>query len=433
MRVVYQAVYQTQHGTVMTLQIRDIEALGPGVHQIGPRLYLKCVQREKGLSRHVLLRWTSGKRAEVKSLGAWQPELYGHFLAEARRAAEAKEQDRDVRLAMDERGAPGTFKEAAEGYMAANLPAFTNAKHRKRWRKLMEGTYATLGHLKVTQLEPGHIAKVLSPYWQRTPVQVMRVRSMIEQVIDYAIARANLNCRNVATLSVVRHLMPRRPRRQVKNMRAMAYEDVPALFKALASECLASSEALRFVILTASRSTEVRLMTWPEVDLGKAVWTLPPGRTKMFKAHRVPLNAPALAILAAMKERRQEEGDYVFHGDKPGEPYSHNMLRHAMKRVGFDEQGTPHGLRAAFKDWCRETQKFEWEAVELCLAHEVGSDVERAYGRSDLLHLRVPIMEAWGRLVSGEPATPAASAEVVVEKSEAENRQKKGRVLRLVA
>jgi hypothetical protein len=173
----------------MTLQIRDIEALGPGVHQIGPRLYLKCVQREKGLSRHVLLRWTSGKRAEVKSLGAWQPELYGHFLAEARRAAEAKEQDRDVRLAMDERGAPGTFKEAAEGYMAANLPAFTNAKHRKRWRKLMEGTYATLGHLKVTQLEPGHIAKVLSPYWQRTPVQVMRVRSMIEQVIDYAIAR----------------------------------------------------------------------------------------------------------------------------------------------------------------------------------------------------------------------------------------------------
>ena len=61
------------------------------------------------------------------------------------------------------------------------------------------------------------------------------------------------------------------------------------------------------------------------------------------------------------------------------------MLAQALKRVGFDDQGTVHGTRASFKDWARETQQFNWEAVELCLAHEVGSDTERAYSHKDLL------------------------------------------------
>src|SRR3954449_12754941 len=108
----------------MTMQVREIEKLGPGVHHIGARLYLRCVKRKKGLSRHVLLRWHNGQRAETKSLGTWKPELYSHFLAEGKRAREAREQDRDVRLALEERGGPGSFKEAAELHMAQTLPSF---------------------------------------------------------------------------------------------------------------------------------------------------------------------------------------------------------------------------------------------------------------------------------------------------------------------
>ncbi len=67
-------------------------------------------------------------------------------------------------------------------------------------------------------------------------------------------------------------------------------------------------------------------MTWPEVDLAKALWTLPPGRTKMFKAHRVPLSRPAQAIVQHRRDLNLE-GDFVFPGHKPGKPYSHNMLQ----------------------------------------------------------------------------------------------------------
>jgi len=407
-----------------TKGIRAIEALGPGVHQIAPRLYLRCVPRKGGLSRSVMLRWSSDGEARSKSLGQWRSELYGHFLAEAERAGQAILENRDVHIAIEEGDPRDTFKKAADAYMVANLPALTNAKHRKRWRKLMEATYPTLGHLKIPQIEVGHIAEALAPNWQRTPVEVMRVRGQIEKVINFAIARGNLKCGNVAALGLVSHRLPRRPKRAVRHMRAMPYSEVPALFKELAADGHVSAEALMFCILTVCRTNEVRVAQWSEIDEAKRLWSIPPGRTKMFKAHRVPLSTPALAVLDRVKVLSHKRGDFVFPGQQAGKPYSHNMLNQTMKRVGYHDLGTPHGLRSAFKDWARETQQFQWEAVELCLAHEVGSDVERAYGRSDLLPLRAPIMAAWAAFVTGEP-------ELSTEIDEAEKSRKRP-ALRLV-
>ena len=291
-----------------------IEALGPGVHKIAPRLYLRCVPRKAGLARSVMLRWSIDGKARNKSLGAWRSDLYGHFLAEAQRAGRAILEDRDVHIAIEEGDTRDTFKEAAEAYMDANLQAMTNEKHRKRWRKLMEATYPTLGHLKIPQIEVGHIAETLAPSWQRTPVEVMRLRGQIEKVINFAIARGNLKCGNVAVRSLVEHRLPRRPRRAIKHMRAMGYEQVPELFKELAADGHVSAEALMFCLLTVCRTNEVRLAQWTEVDEGKRVWSIPPGRTKMFKAHRVPLSPPALAVLDKVKVLRHRRGDYVFPG-----------------------------------------------------------------------------------------------------------------------
>ena len=39
------------------------------------------------------------------------------------------------------------------------------------------------------------------------------------------------------------------------------------------------------------------------------------------------------------------------------------------------------------------------ELAEACLAHTVGSKVEKAYARSDLLELRREVMENWAEYV----------------------------------
>ena len=56
---------------------------------------------------------------------------------------------------------------------------------------------------------------------------------------------------------------------------------------------------------------------------------------------------------------------------------------------------TPHGFRSSFRDWAAETTSFQREVVEQCLAHLVGSDVERAYRRGDVLEKRRAVLEAW--------------------------------------
>ncbi len=58
-----------------------------------------------------------------------------------------------------------------------------------------------------------------------------------------------------------------------------------------------ASRALRFLIMTAARSAEVREMTWAEIDHEGARWLVPASRMKSRKAHVVPLSAAALALL----------------------------------------------------------------------------------------------------------------------------------------
>jgi len=61
----------------------------------------------------------------------------------------------------------------------------------------------------------------------------------------------------------------------------------------------------------------------------------------------------------------------------------------------------PHGLRSTFRDWCAE-QGVDRDMAEMALAHTVGSEVERAYRRSDMLERRRALMVTWDNAVQGE-------------------------------
>ena len=66
-----------------------------------------------------------------------------------------------------------------------------------------------------------------------------------------------------------------------------------------------------------------------------------------------------------------------------------------LKRMSV--AGTVHGFRSTFRDWAAERTNIAREIAELCLAHEVGSAVERAYRRSDLFDKRRDLVERWAR------------------------------------
>ena len=168
--------------------------------------------------------------------------------------------------------------------------------------------------------------------------------------------------------------------------------------------------ALRFAILTAARTGEVRGMRWREVDLEAAVWTVPGERMKGGKAHRVPLSPAALDVLRSLEPLRADAGDLVFPGGRRGRPLSDMAVSEVVRRMNEggregepprwrDVEGravVPHGFRASFKAWTL-AQGYPDMLSEMALAHADRDKVRAAYLRPGMLEpeARAPMMQAW--------------------------------------
>ena len=150
--------------------------------------------------------------------------------------------------------------------------------------------------------------------------------------------------------------------------------------------------ALEFTILTAARSGEALGAKWSEIDFDEKLWTVPAGRMKGSREHRVPLSSRALAVLA--QARKLQTNDYVFPGQKRGRPLSGMSMEMLLRRMKV-ESATVHGFRSSFRDWAGDKTSFPREVAEAALAHAIGDETEAAYRRSDALAKRRRLMNAW--------------------------------------
>lgn len=362
----------------------------------------------------VRLTTASGDRQEI-GMGSF-PEV---SLAEARtRAAEFRERARNGADPLAERRAARakadvstadaimTFRKAAEAYLAQHEGQWSNRKHAAQWRKALIDYAAGLGPLAIADIDTAAVLRVLDPIWTAKPETARRVRQRVEAVLDWAMARGHRpQGLNPARLKGnIAFALPR-ARSQRDHHTALPWAQVPAFWRNLATRQGAGADALRFVLLTAARSGEVRGAMWTEIDLDAALWTVPAARMKGRKEHRVPLSAPALALLRFRHEARGGEG-LIFPSDmRPGSQVSDMTLSAVMRRMGLD--AVPHGLRSSFRDWCAEATAYPRDVAEQALAHAIPSAVEAAYRRGDLLEKRRRLMADWARFVTEGQATDA--------------------------
>jgi integrase len=161
--------------------------------------------------------------------------------------------------------------------------------------------------------------------------------------------------------------------------------------------------ALRFAILSATRTDETRGVRWSEFDLAAKVWMIPPERMKGKREHRVPLTAAMLELLEQLGTQRQ--GDYVFPGAKLGRPIGTNAMALVLRSLRPEAKATVHGFRSSFRDWASE-HGIAGEVAEMALAHKIPNQVEAAYRRGDLLEPRRTVMQRWANYLA-EGAEPA--------------------------
>jgi len=289
-----------------------------------------------------------------------------------------------------------TFEEVAQQVHIDRMPTWKNAKHGQQWiNTLRDYAFPKIGRMPIDSIDQPEVMMCLAPIWTEKHETAKRLAQRIKVVLDVARSKGFRSGENPVTLVKEAQVLPK-VKVKVKHHKAMAWQDVPAFYADLMSRNAMAANALRFTCLTGSRTTEVLKMRWEELDFDAGVWTCPEERMKGNEEHRVPLTAQMLEIIEPLKALKSV---FVFEGQKRNHPLSNMAMLMLLRRMGV-EGVTVHGFRSTFRDWVSETGKGQWEVAERSLSHKVGSKVERAYARSDLLEKRRALMDEWSRFVT---------------------------------
>lgn len=152
--------------------------------------------------------------------------------------------------------------------------------------------------------------------------------------------------------------------------------------------------ALRMLLLTFVRTTELRAAEWTEINWDKAEWRIPAERMKMKQTHIVPLSRQALATLRQL-QKVSGHRDYVFpNSHNPGTFMSENTMLYALYRMGYHSRTTGHGFRSTASTILNE-HGFRPDVIERQLAHSERNNVRAAYNHAQYLPERREMMQWW--------------------------------------
>jgi integrase len=295
-----------------------------------------------------------------------------------------------------------TFGELAADYIERHGAGW-NKRHCEQWKATTGSDCAPIADKPIDELTVDDVRGVLLAVHARAPVTAQRLRNRIAIVVEEGRMLGHFPADRINPASH-RKLLPRRSD-AMEHHAALDYADVPKLMAQLRFIDSVPARALEFLILTAARTGEATGMLWSEIDLERCVWTIPAGRMKANRQHRVPLSDRAAEIVAAMRE--VAEGPYVFPGVRGS--LSHATLAGVLGRLRPD--ATVHGMRSAFRTWAGRNG-IDRVAAELCLAHEIRGQSEVAYDHGDRLEQRQTIMASWAQHCDGgEPAPNVVSLE----------------------
>lgn len=363
-----------------------------------------------------IYRYTFGGAQKELSLGTVD-EL---SLAKAReRRAEAKEhlnKQRDPKSFLSatarrqqeqlKAGIP-TFLDAAKKYVADAAPSFKSKKTKQAWDRAILHYAKPLHDKPMNTITSDDVADVLKPVWRTRLETARKLRWRLEAVFAEAIPKGFRNTtpsgdvihtknpaqweNNLAAMAAFRKSAAKRLIK-VRHHPSLPYQQLPAFYSGLEGRPSDAALALRLVILTACRTSEALGALWIEIDLDKALWTIPATRMKSERDHIIPLSRAAVTLLKAMP--RLDGHPYVFAGKDRNHHLSNMSMLMLLRRMSRTDV-TPHGFRSTFRTWAQECTAFPREVAEMALAHLVGNEVERSYARSDLFEKRKQLMAQW--------------------------------------
>ena len=387
---------QKERGQGTPLKAAALRTLGPGRYSDGPFGHGLMFNVKPTGARSWLQRMTVDGRRRTIGIGPF-PVV---SLAEARSAAfeNARKRQQGINPIVERQRtrAMPTFSEAMEATIALQRATWKpGSRNEPNWRSSLAHAKAIAGR-PVDKVTADDVIAILAGMGDKAAT-ARALRQRLRTIFEWARSKGH-RADNPADERIDAALP--KAGRKVEHRKAVPYQDVPAMVRDIraieAPTWHGMKLAAEFLILTGMRSGEVLGARWSEIDLDSRTWTIPEGRMKGNREHRVPLSDAAVSAL--LKARERHSSGLVFRSPRGGQI---DRLIPVLRKAGCDAD--VHGFRSSLRDWCSETGVDDTVA-ERCIAHYEADKTRRAYHRTDRFEDRVSVMERWARHCTGTAA-----------------------------
>lgn len=377
----------------------------PGKHADGGGLYLEITPaggrywrmkyrfagKEKRLAFGVYPE-VSIKDARTKRDAAKQALARGDDPGEIKKAAKAKAVFQ----------AANTFKAVAEDWLTHQAGRWEDITLKRTRASLEADVYPAFGETPIADVTTRRVMDLVKKIEKRGAGEIaLRVLQRIKAIFRYAVTHQRIDHNPMLDLVPGEILKPRR----VNHRAALSQEELPAFLRSLDAYRgdPHTANALRVLMLTATRPGEVRGARWSEIDLEARIWRIPADRMKMRNEHLIPLSDQAVEVLQQMKPL-SGDGALVFPSPfYPSKPLSENTFNSAMARMGYKNSATAHGFRALFSTVANESG-WNGDVIERQLAHAERNSVRAAYDRGLRLAERQKLLQWWADYIDQKRA-----------------------------
>lgn len=299
----------------------------------------------------------------------------------------------------EEQDSQNTFEKCAADYFELIRAKISEGHFNKQWGRLKSNIIPFIGETRMSEIKRDEILRCLTRIQERGAIEeAHRIYNIVSQVYQYAVA--NHRCeRNIAV-----DISPRWTLQPAIKRHYPTIVDPVEIGKLLRSIDVYKGDytvrcALQIMPFLALRPGNISAMEWSEVDLDKAILTIPAKKMKMNREHLVPLVPNVVEILSELR-KLTGSGQYCFGASRTrNSPLSDNTLRSALIRLGYStDEIVPHGFRAMFTTITNERMEehgFSSDVIEKCTAHEPKNKVRAAYNRAEYWNQRVTLMQWW--------------------------------------
>ena len=349
--------------------------------------------------------WFDGKQ-KILSIGVW-PDI---SLKDARdKRYEAKKKIKEGTNPLDEKKEilksldfiqekeklreSTTFQKVAEEWISRKSIEWTERHSRGVKSSLSMHAYPDLGEKPISTISKQDIISTLRKLEAEGKYEACyRLRQKIEAIFSYAEIEGQ--CIGNPAKGLQQILTKPQP----KSQNSLPISELPEFLEKMDADKVTAPTtllAMKFIILTFVRTSELRFADWTEFDIDctEPLWVIPADRMKMRRTHHVPLSRQAVGLLKDLRSM-SGHGELLFTGrNNPARPISENTMNKAIAKMGYKGLHCSHGSRTVFSTISNESELWSEDAIELQLDHKLKDKIRAAYSRGLYLNQRRKLMQ----------------------------------------